>query len=85
MQSQKTLRRHAALVDEMATARGVDLEEAILRGRLTVPELDDAVLACTGCSRPDACEAWLASRPAETEATPPYCRNADLFAELARR
>ena len=82
MQSEKTLRRHAALVDEMATACGVDLEEAILRGKLTIPDLDDAVLACTGCTRPDACEARLAQG---VRGAPAYCRNAELFGELLRR
>lgn len=87
MQSESTLKRHAHLVDRMATATGVDLEEEMLRGNLSIPDLDDAVLRCTGCTCPNACTTWLAQHSgpfAEGQpATPPaYCRNADLFADL---
>lgn len=84
MQRPETLRRHAHLVDRMAQACGVDLEEAMLRGKMDIPELDDAVLRCTGCEHPDRCESWLASQSNVAGATPDYCRNADLFAVLAR-
>lgn len=84
MHDTKTLRRHAALVDRMATARGVDLEESMLRGKLSIPELDDAVLRCTGCTQPCACETWLDDQTEVAAASPGYCRNADLFTLLAR-
>lgn len=84
MHDTKTLRRHAALVDRMATARGVDLEESMLRGKLSIPELDDAVLSCTGCTQPCACESWLDDQTAVAAASPSYCRNADLFSDLLR-
>ncbi|WP_040603961.1 DUF6455 family protein [Sagittula stellata] len=86
MQSRETLKRHAALVDHMAGTQGLDLEELILRGKLTISELDDAVLRCTGCTQPGSCENWLAAMAAapENDAPPPaYCRNTSLFAELA--
>ena len=76
-----TIRRHATLVDRMATARGLDLEEEMLRGALSIPDLDDAVLRCTGCSAPCACEAWL-DQP--TPDAPDYCRNGALFDALKR-
>ncbi|WP_417205537.1 DUF6455 family protein [Antarctobacter sp.] len=79
MQSQTTLKRHAALVDEMAQARGVDLEEQMLRGRLTFSELEDAVLRCTACTSADACEHWLETRTEPALDGPAYCRNAALF------
>ena len=84
MQNRETLKRHAALVDRMAEARGLDLEEEILRGRMTLSDLDDAVLRCTGCAEPGNCEHWLAGRDrtAPAEDTPDYCRNRDLFAGL---
>lgn len=84
MQSPETLRHHANLLDRMAQACGVDLEEVMLRGKLDIPELDDAVLRCTGCEHPERCESWLASQTSSSEATPEYCRNADLFAVLAQ-
>ena len=85
MLNRDTLKRHAALVDRMATARGLDLEEHLLRGNLSIPELDDAVLRCTGCSDPGSCETWLAGQGGHAEATPSYCRNAELFEELKAR
>lgn len=84
MQSTLTLKRHADLVDRMATTQGVDLEESVMAGHLTPGELGDAVLACTGCAAPGACERWLDSH-AGGESAPAYCRNADLLAGLAAR
>ena len=82
MQSQKTLKRHADLVDRMATTVGVDFEEAILRGQMPMDGLADAVLRCTGCSNPDHCQQWLASQDGKADAAPGYCRNGDLLAGL---
>ncbi len=84
MQSETTLKRHAALVDEMANARGIDLEEEILRGRMTIGDLDDAVLRCTGCTGTEACAHWLATQPTvqRAEDAPLYCRNTEMFLEL---
>lgn len=83
MQGKRTLKTHAALVDRMATAQGLDLEEQMMRGRFTTSELEDAVLRCTGCSAPDACAHWLETQ-GQAEAAPLYCRNAQVFAELRR-
>ena len=82
MLSRTVLKRHAGLVDRMAQAVGVDLEEAALEGRVTVSEIDDAVLSCTGCTKPYACESWLAERTGPQEGPPSYCRNMDLLARL---
>ena len=84
MQSQATLKRHAALVDHMAQARGIDLEEEILRGKMTFTDLEDAVLRCTGCTRPDACEHWLAAQTGPVTESPAFCRNDDLFGTLGK-
>ncbi|SEL81357.1 hypothetical protein SAMN05444413_1178 [Roseivivax marinus] len=84
MLGRDTLKRHADLVDRMATARGVDLEKAALRGEVRIGEIDDAVLACAGCSAPDACTHWLAETTAPQPATPSFCRNAELFERLTK-
>lgn len=76
-------KRHAALVDHMAGALGVDLEEQMLRGRLSFGGLEDAVFACTGCHKPGECEHWLAAQDGTADAAPDYCRNTDLFRRLA--
>ncbi|MCT4556754.1 MAG: DUF6455 family protein [Pelagimonas sp.] len=86
MQSPLTLKKHAGLVDRMATARGLDLEEEILRGNMRIGDLEDAVLSCTMCSNPGACEGWLAdAQDQPQQQTPEYCRNADLFRALEQR
>ncbi|MCR9126609.1 MAG: DUF6455 family protein [Rhodobacteraceae bacterium] len=77
----KTLKDHAALVDRMATTVGVDLEEAAFRGTMDFDEIADAVLRCTGCSKPDDCGQWMAQTP-QADATPDYCRNAEMLARL---
>ena len=82
MQSRTTLKRHAALVDDMARARGQDLEEEIMRGKMTMSELEDAVLRCTSCTSPDTCRDWLSKQAGPVPEAPDYCRNAALFRAL---
>lgn len=79
------LKTHADLVDRMATARGLDLQEAALRAHLTPSDISDMVLACTGCSQPDTCAKWLEAQHGPVSETPSYCRNADAFADITRR
>lgn len=76
-------RRHAILVDSMAGALGIDLEEAALRGDLDLDEISEAVLRCVGCTNPDHCSHVLTDKPRLTE-TPGYCRNRALMARLAK-
>lgn len=79
------LKTHADLVDRMAAARGVDLQEAALRAHLTPSDISDMVLRCVGCTKPDICAKWLESQPGQVSDTPDFCRNAETFADLARR
>ncbi len=90
----KTLRRHADLVDRMAGALGVDLEESVMRGDLNPDALPDMVLRCSACANPEQCEDWLARNPrfsdtagfqtSGPDTTPYYCRNAEVFDDLKR-
>lgn len=74
---QSILKRHAALLDRMATTLGVDLEEATLRGELPMDDLAEAVLRCTGCTNADGCDHWLDDHAnGGAEHAPEYCRNA---------
>ncbi len=82
MQDKTTLKLHAALLDRMAMALGVDLQEAALSGRLRIDDISDAVLNCTDCPDPAACGNWLESHSGPETATPGYCRNADLLRDL---
>ena len=79
------LKHHADLVDRMAATRGIDLEEAALRGHLTTPEISDLVLNCTGCTQTDICEKWLAEQAGAVSAAPHYCRNSQAFRVIANR
>jgi len=82
--TQNRLKRHAALVDDMAHARGIDLEEAAMRADLTPSDLSDMVLRCTTCTHVGECEQWLGSQVGAVSETPHYCKNADVFQQLAR-
>ncbi|MEQ5869452.1 hypothetical protein J4E08_06005 [Sagittula sp. NFXS13] len=84
MQSPAVLKKHAELVDRMATAQGIDLEEQMMRGRVTTPDLADAVLRCTGCSNPEHCRSWLASQQRVAQGTPDYCRNTEMLDDLRK-
>ncbi|WP_299610213.1 DUF6455 family protein [uncultured Tateyamaria sp.] len=79
------LKTHADLVDRMAAARGVDLQEAAMRAHLTPGDISDLVMRCAGCTKPDTCAAWLDAQAGAVSETPGYCRNAEAFADLARR
>ncbi|MEL6467583.1 MAG: DUF6455 family protein [Pseudomonadota bacterium] len=83
--SDARLKIHADLIDRMATARGVDLQEAALRGDLSPDDISDLVLRCVGCTKPDSCAAWLEAQRGAVSETPGFCRNAEHFATLARR
>ena len=80
--NQMTLRRHADLVDRMATTLGLDLEELTMAGQLRFGTISDAVLNCTGCANTAGCERWLAMQDCTASETPDMCRNADLFRML---
>lgn len=85
MQNPKVLKRHAALVDRMAGALNVDLEEAMLRGEMEFDDIADAVLSCTACTNPNACEKWLDHHPTGARHGPNYCRNTGLFEALKEK
>jgi hypothetical protein len=81
MRNISVLKRHAALVDRMASSLGVDLERKTRTGAVSIDELTDAVLRCTDCSNPDHCEARLsAETPVQT--APSFCRNTDFLRAL---
>lgn len=83
MADRNLLKQHADLVDRMATTLGHDLQDAAIRGDVSIDDISDAVLRCTNCSNPGHCAGWLATR--ELAAHPPeYCRNGDMLDRLSR-
>ncbi|WP_170607216.1 DUF6455 family protein [Ruegeria arenilitoris] len=81
MSDRELLKRHAALVDQMADRLGVDLQEAAIAGAVAMDEISDAVLRCTKCANPVHCESLLA-QPVNIDHSPEYCRNRDLLRRL---
>ena len=81
MLRQSVLKRHADLMDTMASHVGVDLEEEILRGRLDAGDVSDMVLRCASCANPGDCADRLAN-PDTQISLPSYCRNAELLEKL---
>lgn len=84
MQNRSVLKRHAVLVDQMAETLGVDLEEVAMRGDLQIEEISDAVLSCTACANPEACQGWLGEHKNGAPQTPDYCRNSELLQRLQK-
>lgn len=82
MTDPQTLKTHAGLFDRMSRAMGLDLEQEAVEGTLRFEEIAEAVLRCTRCACPKACDRTLTSLEGEIERTPDYCRNADLLAFL---
>jgi hypothetical protein len=81
----KKIEKHERLVSGMSDALGVDLVEEVQRGNLAPDELRNRVFRCLGCSDPEACGHFLADHKGEKrDATPAYCRNADMFESLTR-
>ena len=83
--TQTRLKHHAGLVDRMATARGIDLQEAALRGQISPSDISDLVLRCTGCTQAGHCETWLRDQVGTVSAAPHYCRNARVLTDLASK
>lgn len=77
-----TLKRHADLMDRMATTLGLDLEEKAMSGDLPFDEIAEAVMRCTNCTGAGECEGWLKAHEAGSEETPEYCQNSELFQTL---
>ncbi|TCL08852.1 hypothetical protein BXY66_0893 [Shimia isoporae] len=82
MPKAQNLRRHVALMDNAARRVGMDLQEAAIRGALRVDEISDAVVRCTNCPKPDACEAWLMKGPGTKGDLPEFCRNKVMFSRV---
>jgi hypothetical protein len=81
MEQHSAIRKHAELFDSMASAMGVDVEEAVMRGRMEFDAIADSVLRCAGCSHPDRCAGLLADG-SRLAAVPDYCQNRSLLENL---
>lgn len=85
MKDLNNIKASARRVDRMAQLRGVDLQDAAIRGDMRFDEIADAVLGCSECSNPGHCDSWMEQQgKSVVPQTPGYCRNADLFARLTK-
>jgi len=83
MADRDLLKRHAALLDQMAETIGVDLQDAAIRGELRMGELGDAVLDCAQCARSGECISWMESSAKTASQPPEYCLNRAVLVRLA--
>ena len=74
--------RHADLVNRMAEATGADLPKALETGQLSPQALRSAVIRCTRCGAPEACDVWL-DEGGDQRMPPAFCANGRLFAQIA--
>lgn len=79
MQDTATLKKHAALFDEMGAALGLDLQQQAIAGVLPRDEISEAVLRCTKCAHPEQCASFLSGSGRQLATPPDYCRNRDLL------
>jgi hypothetical protein len=89
MDGRKTLNRHAALMNRMGQALGVNLTEMMIRGQLSGEDWREAVVRCSGCTAPDNCLHWLTERSDaglhRSPAAPEYCTNREMIVRLRDR
>ena len=79
----RTINRHAALMNRMADTLGVDLEEALRRGKLSSEHWRDALVSCASCDDPEGCVHWLGAHHAPEDRraavvaseAPEFCNN----------
>ncbi|GAA0298434.1 DUF6455 family protein [Rhodovulum strictum] len=85
MSGQTKYGEHAALVEKMAEALGLDLTEEMMAGNWTPEDMQSTVSRCLGCTDPAHCKGWLGEHAEGTEETPDYCRNKDLLEAMRTR
>ncbi|MCC6306043.1 MAG: hypothetical protein IT545_12715 [Rhodobacteraceae bacterium] len=76
--------QHSVLMARMAEAAGVNLGAALADGVLSVPALMTMLARCLGCRAVEDCGEWLDYNPVGAPALPPFCRNRERMADLAR-
>ena len=88
MHGRKTLNRHAALMNRMAQAVGLNLTEMMLQGKLDGDDWRAAVVRCSDCPEPTECLHWLSEhddasgRATPAAEVPDYCTKREMMARL---
>ncbi|MEM8877831.1 MAG: DUF6455 family protein [Pseudomonadota bacterium] len=76
---------HAERMNRMSEITHADLAEALIKEQLSPEDYRRAVVSCTRCSQPGACDAWLDAHQSSDEQPPAYCRNRQMLVDLAER
>lgn len=79
------LEKHERLVSRMADTLGLDLIAEVQRGNLAPSELRNRVFRCVGCDCAEACSEWIEAHSNGADTAPTYCRNSQMFSDLADR
>jgi hypothetical protein len=77
--------RHFWLTQGMSRTVGVNLTDAIARGRMTRGDLADLVVRCGSCEFAERCVRWMAEGAHTDEAPPAYCLNHEAIEALKAR
>ncbi|MDF1855259.1 DUF6455 family protein [Pseudooceanicola sp.] len=64
------------LFNGMADRLGVDMASRVSNDPESIYAYRNAVIRCSGCENPEACQGWQVEHPTAREA-PSYCRNRD--------
>ena len=78
----KKIDRHSELMSGMAERLGVDLGDEVAEHHIRAQDYRDALVRCTHCDNVGACVEWQQENE-HADVAPPYCRNRDLFSQLA--
>ncbi len=75
--------RHFWITRSVARAMGINLSDALARGRLTPQDYSRMVENCAACSQAAACQEWLGRQAIGHAPAPlPGCRNYAAFIAL---
>lgn len=76
--------RHLWLLQAVARAAGVDLQQEIREGRLGGLEYARLVTTCRGAGCSKTCALWLSARRDDAPAVPDFCPSAKTLRRLMR-
>ena len=70
-------------VQLMGMALGVNLHQLVRNDELPSDLRESMTVRCMGCLHSEKCDEWLARNAVGADATPRYCRNAEILHDIA--
>lgn len=74
--------RHLWLVKSVSSAVGVDIGEALAKGKLDAAEYSHMVTSCRGAGCSNSCALWLAQQKGQSSAPPEFCTHHQRLKQL---